>query len=89
MDTIRGNVTKIIDGDTFDMNVTHTGKENEYDYNDDERIRIAGIDAPELNTSSGQRSKKDLENKLSNAEVRVYIKSRDNYSRIVGDVKIL
>lgn len=56
-DTIRGPVTTVIDGDTFDMKVTHTGKENKIKYNNEERIRIAEIDTLELNTAAGKRSK--------------------------------
>ncbi len=69
--------------------MTHTGKENKEKYNNNERIRIAEIDAPELNTPAGRRSKEQLEEKLSGKEVRCYIQARDTYSRIVAKVKIL
>jgi len=88
-DTIRGPVTSIVDGDTFNIKVTHTGKENKEKYNNNERIRIAEIDAPELNTPAGRRSKEQLEKKLSGKEVRCYVQARDTYSRIVAKVKIL
>lgn len=88
-DTIRGPVTVIIDGDTFDMKVTHTGKNNQYKYNNEERIRIADIDAPELNTPAGGRSKNLLERKLKGKEVRCYVQSRDTYGRIVAKVNIV
>lgn len=88
-DTIRGPVKAVIDGDTFDMKVTHTGKENKIKYNKEERIRIAEIDAPELNTAAGKRSKDALERKLKGKEVRCYIQARDTYSRIVAKVTIL
>jgi len=87
-DTIRGPVIDIIDGDTFDMNVTHTGKNNKRDYKDKERIRIAEIDAPELRAPGGQRSKDLLERKLKGKEVRCYIQARDDYGRIVAKVEI-
>lgn len=88
-DTIRGSVTAVIDGDTFDMKVTHTGKENKTKYNNEERIRIAEIDAPELNTAAGKRSKDALQRKLNGKEVRCYIEARDTYSRLVAKVTIL
>ncbi len=88
-DTIRGPVTAIIDGDTFDMKVTHTGKNNQYEYNSEERIRIADTDAPELNTPAGGRSKNLLERKLKGKEVRCYVQSRDTYGRIVAKVNIV
>ena len=88
-DTIRGPVIKIIDGDTFDMKVTHVGKENKEEYNDNERIRIAGIDAPELPSEEGKKAKKALEKKLDGKEVRCKVQTRDDYGRIVADVEIL
>ncbi len=88
-DTIRGKVTNIIDGDTFTMSVTHVGKNNEYDYGSSENIRLAGINAPEINTVAGKEAKKKLENQLSNKEVRVNVKSRDTYGRVVGIYQIV
>jgi len=88
-DTVRGPVINVVDGDTFDIKVTHTGNQNEYEYNNQERIRIAEIDEPELNTQAGQRSKEKLERKLIGKEVRCYIQSRDTYSRLVSKVKVL
>ena len=38
-DVIQGPVINIVDGDTFDMKVTHVGKNNKYEYNDEERVR--------------------------------------------------
>lgn len=88
-DTIRGPVIKVIDGDTFDMKVKFTGNDNKNKYNDEERIRIADIDAPELRSPAGRRSKEQLENKLKSKEVRCYVQARDTYGRIVAEVKIL
>ena len=88
-DTIRGPVTNVIDGDTFDMNVTHLGKKNTIKYNDDERIRIAGIDAPEINTEEGKKAKKKLEKKISGKEVRCTVQARDTYGRIVADIEVI
>ena len=88
-DTIRGLVTNIVDGDTFDMKVTHVGKNNKYEYNDEERVRIADIDTPELRAPGGKRSKDLLERKLKGKEVRCYVQARDSYDRVVADVKVL
>lgn len=88
-DSIRGPVTNIVDGDTFDMKVTHTGKNNEYKYNDNERIRIAGINEPELQVPGGFRSKNLLEHKLLGKGVRCYVETRDTYGRIVAEVHVL
>jgi len=88
-DTIRGPVTNVVDGDTFDMKVTHVGKGNKEEYNNEERIRIADIDEPELNTPAGKRPKEKLEKKLKGKEVRCYVRARDSYGRIVAKVKSL
>ena len=88
-DTIRGPVVNIVDGDTFDMKVTHVGKNNRYSYNNEERIRIANIDAPELTTHSGVRSKQLLINKLLGREVHCYAQARDTFGRIVADVEVI
>lgn len=88
-DTIRGKVINIVDGDTFDMTVTHTGKNNQHNYNDEERTRIANIDAPELKTPGGKRSKELLVNNLLGKEVRCYVQARDTYGRIVANVEIV
>lgn len=89
MDTIRGLVTTIVDGDTFDVRVTHTGNQNKYQYSNVERIRIAEMDAPELSSLLGQRSKNYLQQKLLNKEVRCHVQSRDEYGRIVAKVQML
>lgn len=88
-DTIRGPVTNVVDGDTFDMHITHLGKNNKEKYNDDERVRIAGIDAPELNTKEGKIAKEKLEKMLNEKEVRCKVQSRDTYGRIVAEIEIL
>ena len=88
-DTIRGPVTNVVDGDTFDMKVTHTGKGNQTKYNNEERIRIADINEPELNTPTGKRSKEKLERKLNEKVVRCHVQARDSYGRIVAKVNIL
>lgn len=89
MDTIRGRVVNTVDGDTFDMVVTRIGKNNQYRYNDSERVRIASIDAPELSSKGGQRSRQVLQKKLHGKEVRCHVQARDEYERIVAQVQVL
>lgn len=87
-DTVRGPVTEVIDGDTFDMKVTHIGKNNLNKYKNNERIRIAEIDAPELPSKSGQRAKTELEKAIGGKQVRCHVQARDNYGRLVCDVAL-
>ena len=88
-DAIGGPVTDVVDGDTFDMDVTYRGEKNTEKYNDKERVRIAGINAPEIGTEGGKKAKKELEKKISDKEVRCTVRARDTYGRIVADIKIL
>jgi len=85
-DTIWGEVIDVIDGDTFDLNVTHVDDDNEYEYNDIERIRIADIDAPELNGESGDRALEELEDVILDESIRCDIHARDRYGRLICDV---
>ncbi len=88
-DIIQGPVTRVIDGDTFAMTVTHTGTNNVESYNNTETIRIAGFDAPELPSRAGQRSKEALALKLSGKTVRCTVQARDTYGRIVATVSVI
>lgn len=88
-DVIQGPVTQVIDGDTFDMTVSRIGTNNKNKYNGTERIRIASIDAPELNTLAGKRSKDSLERKIKGKNVSCSVQARDTYGRIVADVRLV
>jgi len=88
-DTIRGPVTNVIDGDTFEMNVTHIGNNNLFEYNDNEKIRIADDNAPELGNSGGLQAKQTLENRLTGKEVRCTVQSRDTYGRVVAKIVVI
>jgi endonuclease YncB( thermonuclease family) len=89
IDIIRGPVINIVDGDTFDIEVTHIRKENKNKYNDKERIRIEDIDEPELSSPDEKRSKDKLEKKLKGKEVLCFIVNLDSYGQIVADVEIV
>ena len=87
-DIIEGPVIRVIDGDTFEMQVTRE-ESNEYDYNQYERIRIADIDAPELGTRQGRIARDRLQNALQGKMVRCTVQTRDVYGRIVASVEVL
>lgn len=87
-DIVYGPVTGIIDDDTFDMEITHVGQHNEEIYRNPERVRIAGIDDPDLCSGVSRRSRKKLEKKLKDKEVKCYVLTRDTADRIVAVVNI-
>lgn len=77
-DQISGSftVTKVIDGDTFDI-------EN------GQRIRLALIDAPELDKGCLARdSKNRLETLILNKKVAVHAETSDNFGRIIAFVSL-
>lgn len=83
-----GDVAEVIDGDTFDVKVTHYSKQNQREYNNKERVRIASIDAPELPSPLGYTAKQKLERRIGGKHVRLGIQSRDTYGRLVCDVSL-
>lgn len=88
-DWIEGPVTQIIDGDTFDMRVEWVGKSNSRNYNDNERIRVAGIDTPELGSRSGETAKQRLQRCIGGKYVQCTIQTRDVYGRLVCQVRVV
>jgi micrococcal nuclease len=67
-------VTRVIDGDTFEI---ETG----------EKVRLIGINAPEISDIFGQEAKQYLssliENKIVNLEIDNISKNRDRYNRLL------
>jgi len=62
----------VIDGDTFGYG--------------SERVRLRGIDTPELDEPNGQAAKQRLEELLRSGAVRIVPRGRDVYDRLVADV---
>lgn len=86
MDRVFGYVLRVVDGDTFELDVDSVSRGNQYNYNDIEKVRIRGIDAPELNSNAGRAAKVRLQNELQGRRVEVDVSARDVYGRLVGDV---
>ena len=69
-------VLRVVDGDSITVKVDQT----KY------RIRLAEIDAPELDQAWGAESKAALRKKLQNEEVALEVIDVDRYSRLVARV---
>lgn len=74
---LRGRVVAVSDGDT--LTVLTAGHKSE-------RVRLAGIDAPESRQAFGTAAKRGLSALVFGAEVHVEYTKRDRYGRIVGRV---
>ncbi len=51
-----------------------------------ERIRLRGIDAPELSELEGPTAKRRLEELLRSGSIRIVPRGRDVYDRLVADI---
>lgn len=86
LDIIKGTVTSVIDGDTFEIKVERIGTHNKFSYNTYERIRIAYLNAPELPSASGHRARSILARVILRKYVKCDIKARDHYGRLIANV---
>jgi endonuclease YncB( thermonuclease family) len=75
-DVLEGRVVRVADGDTLTVLVGERP----------ERVRLAGIDAPEKGQPFGERSKEGLSRLTFGKEVRVDWQKHDRYGRVVGKI---
>jgi endonuclease YncB( thermonuclease family) len=78
-DVLNGTVVGVSDGDT----ITVLDKSN-----NEHKVRLMGIDAPEKSQAFGNESKQTLSNYIYKKEVSVEYKKLDKYKRIVGKVTL-
>lgn len=76
--TYSGEVVSIIDGDTIHVKEYATKKLH--------KVRLAGIDAPELNQPYGPNAKAALEAILKYHTVQVQVQAQDKYQREIATV---
>ncbi|EAL3911034.1 thermonuclease [Campylobacter upsaliensis] len=82
---LTGKVSRVIDGDTIEL-LAKTSKENPYNHITKLKIRLYGIDAPELKQAYGKEAKEYLSALVLKQEVGLIIESKDKYERIVGTI---
>lgn len=80
---LTGKVSKVIDGDTIEL-LAKTSKENPYNHITKLKIRLYGIDAPELKQAYGKEAKEYLSALVLKQEVSLIIENKDKYNRFVG-----
>jgi len=71
-----GRVTKVHDGDTINVALTSGPI----------RVRLDGIDAPELKMTAGEASREELSRLVSGKEVALEVQTQDRYGRLVAVV---
>ncbi len=79
LDTAIGPIIRIIDANSFQMQVTHIGRHNAYSYANYETVCIAPnpnlIHATQLSTA------------LIGRRIKCKVQYRDNYNRLYGEVE--
>jgi endonuclease YncB( thermonuclease family) len=75
-DSLTGNVVKVTDGDTITVLVD----------NQQVKVRLSEIDAPEHGQDYGEKSKDALADLIFGKEVRVVTHGKDRYGRTIGHV---
>jgi endonuclease YncB( thermonuclease family) len=75
--TIEGKVVNVADGDTITVLVKNN---NQY------KIRLQGIDAPEKAQPDGKKSTQSLHQLVHSRKVIVEYQKKDKYGRIIGKV---
>lgn len=88
-DFLIGNVRYVLDGQTFDMEVTRTGKKNCYNYDLVERVHIHRLKATELVSLIGPQTQPFLERMLTGNEVMCLVHSKNGNGQIEADVFII
>ena len=78
-ETVTGRVVGVADGDT----ITVLDADNVQ-----QKIRLAGIDAPEKKQAFGNRSKESLSDMVFDKTVNVETEKRDRYGRQIGKVLV-
>ena len=75
-DSVTGRVVKVADGDTITVLVE----------NQQVKVRLSNIDAPERGQDFSKKSKEALADLVFEKEVRIVTHGKDRYGRVIGDV---
>ena len=80
--TYRAYIIRVIDGDTFTA-IIDLG----FEFVTEQKLRLRGLDAPEIDTVEGKKAKEFLEQKLKKgAPVLIKTEKSDKYDRYLADV---
>ena len=76
-------VTRVIDGDTFVISPGWMVGDKKGAH-----VRIAGLNAPELNESGGNVAYQKLQGLIEGQQVELYTRAIDTYGRLVASVHL-
>ncbi len=78
-ETLQGTVSRVSDGDTVQITVSNSRKPV--------KLRIQGIDAPEICQSGGKASRDALRTRLLRQNVTFTTQARDQFGRVIARVE--
>lgn len=73
-ETLTGTCKRVVDGDTFILD-------------DDTKVQIWGIDAPEKEQDYGSQATAALQKTLTGKKLSLYVKEKDRYGRSIAEVR--
>ncbi len=84
MNIYEGHVLRVVDGDTFDALVDlGFGVSQKF------RVRVEGVDTPEMNTRAGKKAKVAVEELINGKMVYLSEAGSDKYGRALARVELI
>lgn len=80
----RGTVTSVYDGDTINVQVTNVPEGAKQRYPEVAKVRLAGIDAPEIAQEYGREAGSLLGWLVGGKQIRIKWVEKDRYGRYIG-----
>lgn len=78
MDIIKGKVSEVIDEKTLKIDVFYRCQENKETYENQEKVLIEELDAPDVSEIFAGRVKREIEKAVAGRFIRCDIKRRDS-----------
>ena len=85
-DIIWGNVSKVLSGNSFVLNVTHRKNGNRHDYSDTEKITMISADLPGLPHNEKEWNLEALKDCVINAFLKCEVDQRDESGILLAKI---
>lgn len=86
---IEGMVLEAISGNSFRLKIKLSDEENQFQYKKIERIRMRGIETPDLRTYEGLLARQRLNSRLQNKMVRCNVVLREPDDFLLCEIRPL
>ncbi len=86
MDFVRGNVIRVLDGESFAMMITDNPDENDYVYGVSETFVLNGHRVPPPDTPEGRDAREQLEQFAMGSEIVCEVVGKDDGGWFICDI---